>query len=192
MGRPREFDEAEALVAAMDVFWRRGYTSAGMQELCGAMGLNPGSLYAAFGSKQDLFIAAVRRYLDEVIEEGIGVIAAAPSGLEGIRTYFDYIVQGIETGRRRQGCLGTNSFMEVGARDAAVREMMTDHFGLLESAFRRALDRDGVADAAAQARYLVCVAQGLNVLARTAPDRAALDAIVAAALTPLLARERAA
>jgi AcrR family transcriptional regulator len=61
-GRPRAFDRDEALVRALDVFWRRGYEPASVAELCTAMGINPPSLYAAFGNKAKLFLEAVNYY----------------------------------------------------------------------------------------------------------------------------------
>lgn len=190
MARHREFDEEKALAGALDVFWQRGYTGAGMQELCAAMGLNPGSVYGAYGNKHDLFVAAIRRYLEDVTREGIDLIAAAASGREGIRAYFDYLMEGIVTGRRKWGCLGTNAFMEMADRDDAVQAIMSDHFNKLEEAFLAAMKRDrldlpGHKAPEDFARYLVCVAQGLNVLSKTAPDRRRLQGIVDAALFPL-------
>ncbi len=61
-GRPRGFDRAAALEKAMEVFWARGYAGASMAELTEAMGINPPSLYAAFGSKEELFKEAVGLY----------------------------------------------------------------------------------------------------------------------------------
>ena len=61
-GRPRSFDRDAALFKALEVFWRRGYEPASVTELCTAMGVNAPSLYAAFGSKSDLFLEAVTFY----------------------------------------------------------------------------------------------------------------------------------
>ena len=61
-GRPRSFDRDTALFKALEVFWRRGYEPASVTELCTAMGVNAPSLYAAFGSKSDLFLEAVTFY----------------------------------------------------------------------------------------------------------------------------------
>lgn len=185
MGRPREFDKTEALSAAMGVFWGRGFTGASMQELCDAMGINPGSLYGAYGGKQDLFHAVVKHYLYTVTQEGIGKIEEANSGVEGIRNYFDYIIEGITCGLRRNGCFGTNSLLELSHKDKEIQKMMTDHFHLLESTFKRALINDGMQNAASHAALLLCVAQGLNVLARTSPERVTLEQIVSAALATL-------
>lgn len=61
-GRPRSFDRDEALERAMQVFWRQGYEATSLNDLTTAMGINPPSLYAAFGDKERLFLEAVSRY----------------------------------------------------------------------------------------------------------------------------------
>jgi TetR/AcrR family transcriptional regulator, copper-responsive repressor len=61
-GRPRSFDRDLALQKAMEVFWKKGFEAASIADLTAAMGINPPSLYAAFGDKEELFLAAVERY----------------------------------------------------------------------------------------------------------------------------------
>lgn len=192
MPRPREFDEDVALDSAMQVFWQRGYREAGIQDLCDAMALNPGSVYGAYGSKHGLYIAVVRRYLDKVSRDGIQQIASAPTGIDGIRTYFDYVVESIVNGDRRWGCLGTNAIVERGEHDRTIEKLMNAHFLALEAAFRQALEREwctgnGEPVRADDARFLVCVAQGLNVLARASPSRETLVAIVDKAIGSIAA-----
>jgi AcrR family transcriptional regulator len=63
-GRPISFDRDAALEAAMLLFWKRGYEGTSMADLTQAMGLNPSSIYAAFGDKHALFSLAVKRYID--------------------------------------------------------------------------------------------------------------------------------
>ena len=62
IGRPREFDPERVLDTAMRLFWARGYDGVSISDLTTATGINRRSLYAEFGSKADLFRAAVRRY----------------------------------------------------------------------------------------------------------------------------------
>src|ERR1700754_84136 len=62
LGRPRAFDREAALHTAMLVFWRKGFLATSMNDLCDAMGIRSPSLYAAFGSKEALYIEAVGRY----------------------------------------------------------------------------------------------------------------------------------
>lgn len=61
-GRPRSFDRNAALFKALELFWKRGYEPVSVAELCTAMGINAPSLYAAFGSKSELFLEAVTFY----------------------------------------------------------------------------------------------------------------------------------
>src|ERR1700733_10066888 len=81
MGRPREFDTERVLDAAMEVFWRHGYEGATVAELTEAMGINPPSLYAAFGSKEGLLKAALDRYAEKRAEF-LREVLAAPTARE--------------------------------------------------------------------------------------------------------------
>lgn len=62
-GQGRKFDVDSALDQAMFAFWEHGYEGTSVSMLTGAMGINPPSLYSAFGGKEGLFFAAVDRYL---------------------------------------------------------------------------------------------------------------------------------
>src|SRR5258708_37217740 len=62
VGRPRGFDRDTALEAAMFLFWRKGFATTSMNDLCDAMGVGSPSLYAAFGSKEALYLEAVEQY----------------------------------------------------------------------------------------------------------------------------------
>ena len=64
-GRPRQFDTDAALMAAMRVFWEHGYAGASVSTLLKAMGINRGSMYAAFGSKEELFRQVLDHYEKE-------------------------------------------------------------------------------------------------------------------------------
>jgi AcrR family transcriptional regulator len=85
MGRPREFDRDAALEAALQLFWRKGYLATSMNDLCEAMGIRSPSLYAAFGSKEDLYIEAVQRYSAAADTLIWNRIADGPTVREGVR-----------------------------------------------------------------------------------------------------------
>ena len=65
-GRPRGFDRDAALEAAMLLFWRKGFAAASMNDLCDTMGIRSPSLYAAFGSKEALYLEAIERYVQTI------------------------------------------------------------------------------------------------------------------------------
>jgi TetR/AcrR family transcriptional repressor of nem operon len=191
MGRTRSFDVDEALGIALDVFWREGYEGTSMQALCHAMGVQPGSVYAAFGSKRDLFVAALRRYIDTVSAEAVARINGASSGMQGLRDYFAHLVDAMVDGKRSWGCLITNSLVEFAGRDPELATMFQVHLANLRTSFAAALARAGVdgelrpGAGPGSAALLVTVVQGMNVMAKSRPGRPALQAIADAALAGL-------
>ncbi|MBD3610778.1 MAG: helix-turn-helix transcriptional regulator, partial [Gammaproteobacteria bacterium] len=62
MARPVEFEMDTVLQKAMDTFWEHGYSATSMSNLVEVTGLKPGSIYAAFGSKEGLFLSAIDKY----------------------------------------------------------------------------------------------------------------------------------
>ena len=113
----------------------------------------------------------------------LDLMFSSRSGLDGIRAYLDFIADGILNGNRRWGCLGTNAFMELQETDQEVASLMTEHLNRLREAFRDALERDGLEDADARAQYLLCISQGLDVIAKTAPGPDELRAIIDSAMS---------
>jgi TetR/AcrR family transcriptional repressor of nem operon len=193
MGRVRGFDVEEALDVALELFWQQGYEGTPIQALCRAMGLQPGSVYAAFGSKRDLFVAALRRYVETVSAEAVDRINGASSGLQGLREYFGHLVDAMVDGKRARGCLVTNSLVEFAARDAELAGMFQLHLARLQTSFAAALARaraEGELRPGAgpdSAGMLVAVVQGMNVMAKSRPGRRALQDVVDATLAGLAA-----
>jgi TetR/AcrR family transcriptional repressor of nem operon len=193
MGRSRRFDVGEAVDVALEMFWQQGYEGTPIQALCRAMDLQPGSVYAAFGSKRDLFVAAVRRYIETVSAEAVERVNGASSGLQGLRDYFDHLVGAMVEGKRAWGCLITNSVVEFAARDPELAGMFQLHLARLQTSFAAALARaraDGELRPGAgpeSAIMLVAVVQGMNVIAKTRPGRKALQDVADAAIAGLAA-----
>lgn len=194
MGRVRGFDVDEALDVALELFWQQGYDGTPIQALCRAMDLQPGSIYAAFGSKRDLFVAALRRYIETVSTEAVDRINGASSGLQGLREYFDHLVDAMVEGKRARGCLITNSLVEFAARDPELAGMFQLHLARLQTSLAAALARaraEGELRPGAgpeSAGMLVAVVQGMNVMAKSRPGRRALQDVVDSTLAGLAAR----
>src|SRR5260221_12614826 len=73
-----EFREAEIQKAAREVFARRGFADASMEEIAQAAGLAKGTLYLYYESKRELYAAALRAGLVELCEALERAVAAAP------------------------------------------------------------------------------------------------------------------
>src|SRR3569833_1450941 len=64
-GRPRNFDELEALDQATQVFWSKGYDGVTIDDLVEGMGVGRPSLYAVFGDKRTLFLRSLKAYAEK-------------------------------------------------------------------------------------------------------------------------------
>ena len=84
IGRPRAFDRDAALRAAMLVFWQKGFLGASMNDLCDAMGIRSPSLYAAFGSKEALYLEAVDHYATVIGSSVWGHLSLGATAREGV------------------------------------------------------------------------------------------------------------
>ena len=190
MPRTKEFEPGEALDAAMQLFWRKGYAATSIRDLLDGMGIGYGSLYNTFGDKHALFLASLDRFqelrtswIDEVLED---------SGLSGIEEVFRRTVDGLVGFEPRRGCLLANTAVELGPHDAEVAAKISRYVRHTEAVFERAVIRAQEAgeipadrDPRALARFLVNALHGLRVLARVGTDRAVLEDAVRVALDVL-------
>jgi len=92
MGRRREFDTEAVLDAAVDVFWRRGFEATSIDQLEAATGLRRQSLYGAFGDKERLFLAALRRY-HERVGGSVKQALRDPDPRRGVAQMFEVIAR---------------------------------------------------------------------------------------------------
>ena len=133
-GRPREFDIDDALDAAIEAFWARGYEATSMADLMDATGLAKGSLYKAFGDKHALYLAALERYMSQQFGAMQELLAQANSPSEAIRTWLGMApMWGTQGGCSiRRGCMALNSLVELAPHDEAVERIMADHLKEME------------------------------------------------------------
>jgi len=194
MARPREFDPDEVLERATRVFWAKGFENASLDELCEATGLNRSSLYAAFGAKRDLYLSALARY-----EDGSAArIAAALEGRplrDGLKAFLDSLIDSIVAGPGRRGCFIGNCAAEMARLDRGAAARVRRSLERIEATFRAGLQKARTrgelpddADPAALARFLTAGIQGLRLVGKANPDRAALEQVAALMLKCLYRR----
>jgi AcrR family transcriptional regulator len=187
-GRPREFDVDQTLDRALRVFWRKGYEGATLPELTKAMGINRPSLYAAFGSKEELFRQALERYAE-------GPVAYFREALDEptARAVAERLLEGaidVVTDRRNpRGCLLVQGALACGeAAESVRRELVARRLAgeaAIRERFKRAIadgDLPVDSDPADLARYIVAVMQGVAVQAAGGASRAELRRVAALAL----------
>ncbi|WP_329520285.1 TetR/AcrR family transcriptional regulator [Spirillospora sp. NBC_01491] len=192
MARTREFDTGAAVAAAMDVFWDRGYEATSIQDLVEATGVGRGSLYAAFGSKDGLYEAALRHYAAHStgrMAERLGREAPVRTVL---RDLLYSVVEDIVADPGRRGCLMTNTAVERLPRDPTAGAIVGAAFDRAAESVTAALRRGRAAgelppdtDLTALADLFTTVIQGLRVQGKTGADRRRLITVVDAALKAL-------
>ncbi|MBP1153017.1 MULTISPECIES: TetR/AcrR family transcriptional regulator [Methylocaldum] len=192
MARPREFDYEHVLDKAVETFWSKGYEATSIQDLVDATGLHRGSLYAAFGNKQALFLEVLDRYNHVVVQRLLELLDSEPSGKSAIRFFFATVIEHILTAGPLRGCLVTNSAVERGLSCPDTAAKVGGCLERLEQGFRRTLERmrkagelREEADIRALSRYLTSVLQGLLVIGKVRPEREVLADIVAVGLSVL-------
>jgi len=188
VGRPRSFNQDQALNRAMHVFWKKGYEGASLHDLTAAMGIQPASLYAAFGNKQAVFEQALTRYL-------AGPAAYMHAALEEPTAYAvaeRTLCRTAEllAGRRgRHGCMTIQAALVGSEETEAIRRKLTRlrlrEQNALRRRFERAKDEGDLperADATGLADFITTVFQGMTVQAINGARRQELLRIAKTAL----------
>jgi TetR/AcrR family transcriptional repressor of nem operon len=191
MARPRGFDEQAVLERATGVFWTKGFEQTSLDDLCEATGLNRSSLYAAFGDKRQLYLRTLERYA----EEGTQRVAAAlgrPPLRNSFGEFVGRLIEDIVAGPGRRGCFIGNCAAELARLDRGAGVRVRASLERIEATFHEALEaarargelrRD--VDTEALARFLTAGVQGLRLVGKAKPDRAALEDIARVMLSCL-------
>ena len=184
MARPRAFNEEDAIDKAVKVFWAKGYEATSMQDLINAMGIQRGSLYATFGSKQQLFLKSLKRYGVVVVNKLLEILESKPSAIESIELFFSQLVEHLLTAGELRSCLVTNSAIERGLRDEETKQQVLYLLNALEKGFYNALlraNKNGELstelDLKKVANYLTSSMQGLVVIGKVCSERSVLEGI---------------
>ncbi|MGX2998480.1 TetR/AcrR family transcriptional regulator [Streptomyces sp. JNUCC 64] len=181
----RAFDRDRALSVALEEFWTHGYETTSVASLTRAMGINPPSLYAAFGDKERLFDEAVdlyRRTYGAAPLEG-------PDARTAIAARLRHLAADYTDPRHPPGCLIITAAANCGPGSQQVGARLRDMREAAKASFAGLIREDADAgrlppgtDAEALAAFYAAVVQGMNQQARDGADRATLEAIAATAM----------
>ena len=87
MARKASYDLPEVRQKALDLFWAKGFRGTSLKDLENALDMRPGSIYAAFGSKENLYQDTLALYAETIRQDFEQTMAAAPSALSGVAAY---------------------------------------------------------------------------------------------------------
>jgi TetR/AcrR family transcriptional regulator, transcriptional repressor for nem operon len=193
MGRPPGFDRREVLAAVEREFRRNGYDGTSLDDISAATGLGRGSLYAAFGDKHALFLAALGDYCDQ--DEAANAAALAgpdETAMPRLRAYFIDSLDRQLNDPEQLACMACRFTVELAGRDQDATDRLRLGFeaqraalaGCLRAAQRNG-DLDPAADPVTLATLLVVNFRGIGSLIGNGLDRAQLVAVVDTALAGL-------
>jgi TetR/AcrR family transcriptional repressor of nem operon len=189
----KHFDPDVVLGAVVRLFWKQGAASTGIQDVVAATGVSRSSLYATYGGKKELYLAALRRYVEEQSRPVFARLAADGRGLPAISGFFHRLIQTRCSGEHaRWGCMISNAHAGAERDDPDVQQVLDLHHEQLRAALRTALEAARTQgqlrpdlDLAATAELLTLLAYGVNLRSRAGADAAGLQATVSAALDSL-------
>lgn len=181
MARTKEFDPDQALQAALELFWRRGYEATSMADLVDELGIARASIYGTFGGKRELYLRALERYGEQNAPVLTAELSRPGPVLPAVRAVVRrYAAESAEDGLQR-GCFVANTAVELAPHDRVVAHRVEESWGGLETLLTSALVRAEAQgelpagrDPRALARMLLVLLQGMRVVGKTGEGAARL------------------
>jgi len=188
-GRPRLLNRETGLEVAANLFWERGYEGTSIADLTAAMGITPPSLYATFGSKEELFRMALNHSISQQNSQRLQLLDAKRPVYETLKLFLYDIAEGDTQPDKPRGCIVSTAVLQhseenasVARTTAALREASMQ---VLKSRFDRAV-REGKlpegTDTDTLARFYGAVIQGMSAQACDGACTTRLKALVDIAL----------
>ena len=192
MARTKEFDPDAALLAALELFWERGYEATSIADLVERTGVARASIYATFGDKHELYLKALDRYGELTDPDLLTRLSQPGPVLPAIRALVERYAGEASGADGRRGCFVVNTAVELGPHDTQAARRVQGNWNFLETALTSALLRAQAQgelaaekDPRALARMLLVLMQGLRVMGKAAAEPQRLRDAAAQALTLL-------
>ena len=155
-GRPRKFDKDAVLGLIVNVFWEKGYSGTSLDALAAATSLSRPSLYAAYGNKLSMYLAALEMFGQRMATEAVGVLVTGPDLPTGLENFYEAALD-IYLGKNEEmakGCLVFTTAVTEATNEPAIKAMVQAQLAGMDQAVKahiakRAPDADPAATAAA-------------------------------------------
>ncbi|MCK9861807.1 TetR/AcrR family transcriptional regulator [Paenibacillus sp. ATY16] len=192
MARNKEFDMNVVLRKAMEVFGHYGYEGTSLPILLQELGIARQSLYDTYGTKKDLFIKAVKHYVNEKSSAVVVYLEKSESVKEAINAIFREIVFVLQDENRRNECFILNSAIDQVPHEPEIAALFEEDRIKLERAFHDALVRgkrrqelSTEQDLQALARYLYHARYALTQVAKLTSNPEVLEDFAKVSLSTL-------
>jgi AcrR family transcriptional regulator len=190
-GRPRAYNAQAALKRATETFWKTGYSGTSLDSIAAATGMNPPSLYAAFGNKHAIYLEALARYWDISLAATREALAEDRPLGESLMLAFEAALSIYFSGRgNARGCFVIGTAITEAGEDAAIRNSVAAGLRAIdtdfEDRFRKAIERGELkpgADPAALAILASATMHTIAIRARTGTRRSELTEVARKAVS---------
>jgi TetR/AcrR family transcriptional regulator, transcriptional repressor for nem operon len=183
-GRPKIFDEQEALEKAANLFWQKGYEATSTEDLIQAMGVQRGSFYHTFGSKKELYVKALHFYEMSGLTAFKKLLKDSENPIELIKSMFLSMVD-CPTDEHKKGCFAGNTISELTSIDEELADKAKEYLKEMETLF---FDQIKLSQASGElktkvkakilARYLLNLWNGINITRRIYPSKKKLIELI--------------
>jgi AcrR family transcriptional regulator len=195
-GRPRAYDTQTALKHATEAFWKTGYSGTSLDDIAAATGMNPPSLYAAFGKKHAIYLEALSRYWEFSLAATREALAEDRPLDESLKRAYEAALSIYFSGKgNARGCFVIGTAVTEAGEDVAVRNSVAAGLHKLdadfEARFRLAIEKDGLprdADPSALAILASATLHTIAIRARAGIRRAELKEMIRKAVNVLCGR----
>lgn len=140
MKRALPYDRNAALDAAVHLFWTKGYHATSLKDLEAALQMKPGSIYAAFSSKEALYLAALERFFQASRAAFARDMQDAKSPLGAMSNYLLQLARSRSEEPRGQACMLIKTVIDTTATDAAIADRANGYIKEIQSDFAAAFD----------------------------------------------------
>jgi TetR/AcrR family transcriptional regulator, transcriptional repressor for nem operon len=191
MPRNKSYSDDLVLEKAMNVFWIHGYEATSVRLLEKEMGINQFSIYASFKNKKNLFINALQKYRQFVIENRFKPLLQEDAGFAELENFLLNVATSKKGKDDRKGCLIVNTAGELGEHDPDIAKEINLYYEFIRNMLLRVL-QNAVAkkeipentDVEKQAGFFLGVMQGISVAGKTM-DKTKLNDFIHVALAQL-------
>ncbi|WP_281561371.1 TetR/AcrR family transcriptional regulator [Thalassomonas sp. RHCl1] len=175
-GRKLEFDKQQALEAAMQVFWQKGYLGASLSDLTSSMGINKPSMYSTFGNKEKLFLQATEHYIENHGKIHVACLSLPDTPLrERLKKFLSSVISAQFESSNPKGCYVMLCMTEAASGDMPeqARDLIAEAAGLFPALLEELFQQDPEAislaldkNAKSNALTLATLLNGTAALAR--------------------------
>ncbi|BEP69769.1 MULTISPECIES: TetR/AcrR family transcriptional regulator [unclassified Variovorax] len=190
MAGVRQFDEAKVLDAVLDVFWQKGWRATSMADLAEAADVQRGSLYHAYGGKEELFLLAFEAYATRFLDNARAALDK-PRAETALRAFFKVAIANMTQGVPPRGCLTTKTATEVDGAGPRIQERLRQLLDELQGVVSAAMSKGDMSTQLSlspkeTAQVVITFTRGLAVMERVYQNAPSLHRMADAVIKALV------